>query len=202
MKVIAIAGASASGKTYIAEALYDYLQQQYGVDSVESLSEDSYYRHTPDLSIEQRAQINFDHPDAFEHALLVQHLKQLQKGDSIEKPQYCYKTHLRLPQTEIKKPAKWLILEGMHLFHRQKIADMFDYKIYVETPIEVCLKRRIARDQKQRKRTLESILNQFETTVKPMYVKYIKPTKKMANIVVNGEKSSEENVEEIAKKLK
>lgn len=201
MKVIAIAGASASGKTYIAEALQRYLKQQFGEDAVESLAEDSYYNHTPHLSMQQREQINFDHPDAFEHSLLVEHLNHLKQGGAIQQPQYCYKTHLRLAETEKKHPAKWLVLEGMHLFHRSEIMDIFDLKIYVDTPIDVCLQRRIERDQQQRKRTLESIVNQFEKTVKPMFLKYIDPTKNTADIILDGTQTSTKNIKILSEKF-
>ncbi len=199
--MIAIAGASASGKTYIAKALHDQLAIQFGEDSVESLSEDSYYNHTPDLSLEERAQINFDHPDAFEHSLMVSHINQLKQGESIAQPQYCFKTHLRLQQTIIKKPAKWLILDGLHLFHRNEISAMYDLKVYIETPIEVCLKRRITRDQEQRQRTLESIINQFETTVKPMFLEFIDPAKTAADIILDGTNKVKKNIDIISHML-
>jgi len=202
MKVIAISGASASGKTYIATALHQHLSEQYGEDAVVSYSEDCYYKHTPHLSLQQRAQINFDHPDAFEHNLMVEHINQLKQGNSIELPQYCFKMHLRLDHTLEKKPADWLILEGLHLFHRQQIVDMYDTKVFVDAPIETCLERRIVRDQQQRNRTLESIHHQFKTTVMPMYFKYIEPTKTVADIVLDGTKNKQKNIEIISALLK
>jgi uridine kinase len=201
MKVIAIAGASASGKTYIAAALHKYLSNKYGEAAVVSFSEDCYYKHTPHLSMQQRGQINFDHPDAFEHELLVEHLNQLKQGGTIELPQYCFKTHLRLDHTVAKKSTDWLILEGLHLFHRQKIVDIFDAKVYVDAPVEVCLERRIIRDQQQRNRTLESIHQQFEATVKPMFLKYIEPTKSLADIVLDGTADKQKNMKILTKFL-
>jgi uridine kinase len=180
--IIAISGASGSGKSLFTENLL----KEFSEDGkpVQILREDHYYRAQDHLPMEEREKNNYDHPKAFEHELLVKHLEALKNWQTIDYPHYCYKTHTRLQQTEKLISAPVIIIEGIMLLANQELQPLFDIKIFVDTPLDICLLRRMKRDIAERGRTLESVANQYESTVKPMYHQFIAPSRFTADVIV------------------
>ena len=182
--VIAIAGASASGKSLFAETIYQELLPELGPNGISIIKEDSYYRDQSDLSMDERIKTNYDHPKAFEHELLSTQITKLISQQDIECPVYCYKTHTRTKETILVKPTKIILVEGILLLSNPQLRNCFDIKVYMDTPLDICLIRRIERDTQERERSLESITNQYLTTVRPMYYQFIEPSKAWADIVI------------------
>jgi len=183
--IIAISGASASGKSLLAETVYKELLPSLGVNGITVLKEDSYYRAQDHLSMGKRKETNYDHPNAFDHELLVEHLDELVAGNTIRCPAYCYSTHTRKTEVIELKPAKIVIVEGILLLSNKKLLDRFDIKVYMDTPLDLCLIRRIQRDVLERGRSLDSIIKQYTETVRPMFYQFIEPSKAWADISVN-----------------
>lgn len=177
--VIGIAGGSGSGKT----TLMKNLMQGFG-DAVTVLSHDNYYRAHDDLPFEQRSKLNYDHPDAFETDLMIEHLKQLKQGKPIECPVYDYAIHNRTAETIRVEPRSVIIVEGILIFENKALCDEMDIKIFVDTDADVRLIRRIKRDVAKRGRSLQSVLTQYLETVKPMHEQFVEPSKKNADVVV------------------
>ena len=186
-KLIAITGASGSGKTYLANALRQALAEQIPSDKIGLISEDSYYRNQDHLPMSERERVNYDHPDAFEHDLLLEHLEQLRSGLTTEIPCYDYGVHTRSPHCQITEPSPVLILEGILLLHDGRLRDHYDLSVFVDTPLDVCLSRRMRRDVRTRGRSRESVIRQFEEMVKPMCRRFIEPTRAFADLIVSGE---------------
>lgn len=182
--VIAIAGASASGKSLFAETIYHELLPELGSDGISIIKEDSYYRDQSDLTMDERINTNYDHPNAFEHELLSTQLTSLIAQETIDCPVYCYKTHTRTSETIKVKPTKIILVEGILLLSNSELRNCFDIKVYMDTPLDICLIRRIERDTKERERSLNSITNQYLTTVRPMYHQFIEPSKTWADLIV------------------
>jgi uridine kinase len=180
--ILAISGASGSGKSLFTQNLRLKLEKHS--QDVLVVQEDRYYKSQDHLSIEERVKTNYDHPDAFEHDLLSQHLLALSSGKSIEYPSYCYKTHTRLKKAQKIKPAPIIIIEGIMLLTQIQLFDHFDFKVFVDTPLDVCLMRRMLRDTQERGRSLASVATQYENTVKPMYHKFIRPSKNFADLII------------------
>ncbi len=180
--IIAISGASGSGKSLFTQNLCLKLGQNN--QEILVLQEDHYYKAQDHISVEKRADTNYDHPDAFEHDLLADHLSQLLGNKPIQYPSYCYKTHTRLKEFETIKQAPIIILEGIMLLTQVHLFDYFDLKVFVDTAPDVCLMRRMLRDTQERGRTIESVAKQYETTVKPMYHKFIEPSKNFADLII------------------
>ena len=189
--IIGIAGASGAGKSLLARELHRRLREKRTSADVSILNEDSYYRCRNDLSFPQREKINYDHPDAMEHELLVAHLQQLRAGRAVEVPQYDYAQHNRQSETETLEPSTVLILEGILILHRPELRNLLDLKIFVDVPMDICLSRRLRRDMEDRGRSLDSVLAQYHQTVRPMFFKFIEPSKMHADIIVprGGENS-------------
>ena len=177
--VIGIAGGTGSGKT----TLMDNLVQRFG-DQVTVLSHDNYYRRRDDMTMEQRQQVNYDEPDALETDLMVRHLDQLRRGEAIECPVYDFTQHNRSDKTITIVPKRVIIVEGILIFENEALRDLMDIRIFVDTDADVRLGRRILRDVEERGRTLQSVLEQYQNTVKPMHEKYVEPSKKHADMVV------------------
>ncbi|MDU0352876.1 uridine kinase [Paraglaciecola aquimarina] len=180
--IIAISGASGSGKSLFTENLLKEFSEEG--KSVQVLREDHYYRNQDHLLMHEREKTNYDHPKAFEHELLVEHLETLRKWQSVEYPHYCYKTHTRLNKTDTLNSAPVIIIEGIMLLANEALQHMFDIKIFVDTPLDICLLRRMKRDIIERGRTIESVANQYEATVKPMYHQFIAPSRFTADVIV------------------
>jgi uridine kinase len=179
--VIGIAGASGSGKSLLANTIVDEL----GSDKVIVISEDSYYKDLKHLSLKQRANVNFDHPDAFDHALLFEHLKKLKDGEAVDIPIYDFVTHTRSKKVRhITSNKSIIVLEGILLFVEAKLRNIMDMRIYMDTALDIAFIRRLSRDVLERGRTMESVIQQYETTVRPMFIKYVDPSKRYADIIV------------------
>ncbi|GHE82403.1 uridine kinase [Thalassotalea profundi] len=182
--IIAITGASASGKSLFAHTIYEELVPEIGEHGISIIKEDAYYREQSHLSMEQRVLTNYDHPDAFEHTLLTEHLKQLVNKQPIKCPVYCYKTHTRTDEFIEIQPTPIVLVEGILLFSNPELRSQFDIKVYMDTPLDICLIRRIQRDTIERERTIESITQQYLTMVRPMYYQHIEPAKAYADVVI------------------
>ena len=177
--VIGIAGGSGSGKTTLMKNLIARFR-----DEVTVLSHDNYYRPYDDLPIEERKKVNYDHPDAFDTEMMIEHLKQLKAGNAIECPIYDYTNYSRCEETTRLEPRKVILVEGILIFENKALCSQMDIKIFVDTDADVRLIRRIRRDVAKRGRSLDSVLTQYLATVKPMHERYVEPSKKYANIVV------------------
>ena len=178
--IIGIAGGSGSGKTTLANRL----KEQFAPNETLLISHDSYYKRHDDLSYEERSQLNYDHPDAFDTDLMVQQLTDLRNGIAVECPTYDYTVHNRSEATVHCEPAPVIIVEGFLLFVDPRLTDMFDFRIFVDTDADVRILRRILRDVNERGRTLDSVITQYLTTVKPMHEAFVEPSKRKANLIV------------------
>ena len=177
--VIGIAGGSGSGKTTLMKRLVE----QFG-DDVSVLSHDNYYRRHDELTYEERCQINYDEPASLETDLMTHHLDCLRRGQAIDCPVYDYAAHNRSDETIRIEPRKVIIVEGIMIFENEALRNLMDIRIFVDTDADIRLCRRIKRDVNKRGRTLESVLTQYQRTVKPMHEQYVEPSKKYANLVV------------------
>lgn len=178
--IIGISGASASGKSLLANTIVTEL----GSDQVVVISEDAYYKDHSDIPFEERAKINYDHPDSMDHALLHDHLLQLQQGKSINIPIYNHAMHLREKETRPIGQHAIIVLEGILLFVEKALRELMDIRIFMDTSLDICLIRRLKRDIKERGRSLDSVLKQYEDTVRPMYLQFIDPSKRYADLIV------------------
>jgi len=191
--IIGISGSSGSGKTTIASQMLK-LFETLG-NSVVILSQDNYYHDQAAIALEQRPETNYDIPDAFEHDLLIQHLQCLKRGESIEAPIYEFSQHTRnLTMTRSIAPADIIIIEGILLFHDDRVAQQFDYKIFVQTPNETCFARRLERDMAERGRSEESIRTAWREQVLPSITAFIRPSAENADIWINNGKQHAQSV--------
>ena len=174
--IIGIAGGSGSGKTTLACRL----KALFGEDEVRLISHDSYYKRHDELPFEERCKLNYDHPDAFDNALLIYHLQELKAGRAIDCPVYDYADHNRSNEVQHIEPAPVLIVEGILPFVEPELCAMFDYKIFVDTDADERILRRLVRDVKERGRSLDSVIHQYLTTVKPMHEAFVEPSKRNA----------------------
>ncbi|OEE59726.1 uridine kinase [Enterovibrio norvegicus FF-454] len=182
--IIGIAGASASGKSLIASTIYQELKEKVGDHQIGVITEDRYYRDQSHLSMEDRVKTNYDHPQALDHDLLCKHLQTLMEGKAVEVPQYSYGEHTRLSETTTLTPKKVIILEGILLLTDPRLRELMHASIFMDTPLDICLLRRVKRDVAERGRTMESVLAQYQKTVRPMFMQFIEPSKQYADIIV------------------
>ena len=180
MLVIGIAGGTGSGKTTVVNQII----QELPPDEVCVISQDSYYKDTSHLPFDDRTKINFDHPKAIDFDLLVTHLKELKKGNSIEQPIYSFVEHNRIDKTVTTYPKKVIIVEGILILTHNDIRDLFDIKLYVHADSDERLIRRLRRDMAERGRDLDEVLNRYQNTLKPMHQQFIEPTKEFADIII------------------
>ena len=178
--LIGIAGGTGSGKTTLA----DKLVESFGRDEVSILRHDNYYKRHDDIPFEERAKLNYDHPDAFDTDLLCLHILELKAGKSIEMPVYDYAMHNRSDKTILVHPAPVIVLEGILLFVEKDLCDLMDIKVFVDTDADVRILRRILRDVKERGRSLDSVVTQYLTTVKPMHEQFVEPSKRRADVII------------------
>lgn len=181
MLFIGICGASGSGKSTLAESLKEELGDHCFV-----LQQDAYYRDHSHLSFEERTLLNYDEPQIFDHDLLLEDIRTLMNGQPITRKQYDYTQHRRADTNELIYPSDVMILEGIHCFHDERLRDLMYLKIYMKVEPDICLLRRIQRDIKERGRDIDGIANQYLTTVKPMYDKYIRNYVNFADVIVAG----------------
>ncbi|HEY0221974.1 MAG TPA: uridine kinase [Lactovum miscens] len=180
MIIIGVTGGSASGKTSIAEEIFN----SFPDESVGMIQHDSYYKEQTHLTLEERHKTNYDHPLAFDTDLLITHLNELLKGNSVQVPVYDYKISNRSDKTVIQEPTKVLIVEGVLVLEDKRLRDLMDIKIFVDTDDDIRLIRRIRRDIQERGRSMDSVLEQYLRTVKPMHHQFVQPQKRYANIIV------------------
>lgn len=178
--IIGISGPSASGKTLLANTLVS----EMGSNEVVVIPEDAYYKDNSHLPFEDREKINYDHPDSFDHDLLCQHLVDLQMKKDIDIPIYDYTEHLRKKETKRINASSIIIIEGILLLAVPKLREIMDIKIFMNTSLDICLIRRLKRDINERGRSLESVLNQYQQTVRPMYWQFVEPSSQHADLIV------------------
>ncbi|MDN2453081.1 uridine kinase [Lactobacillus sp. UCMA15818] len=178
--IIGVTGGSGSGKTSVSMAIFNQLKQH----SLLMVQEDSYYKNQSEMSFEERIKVNYDHPDAFDTDLLIEHLQDLLNWKQVAVPVYDYSAHTRSNKVLIKNPQEVIIVEGILVLNDQRLRNLMDIKIFVDTDDDIRIIRRIKRDTEERGRSLESIISQYLRTVKPMYHQFIEPTKRYADIIV------------------
>ena len=197
-RVIAIVGSSGSGKTTIVNALVDGLSgDKSGEPACTVIAVDDYYRDLSHLSFEAREVINFDHPDAIDTSLLADHLDQIRSGEPIESPCYDFTQHTRLRRTQRISPAPIVCVEGVLAVAEQAIRDRLDHVVFVDTPEDLCLERRISRDKVTRARSRESVIDFWETRARPMFETFVAPAKRDADLLISGTGTLEENIAKI-----
>lgn len=178
--IIGIAGASGSGKSLLANTIV----RELGSDQVAVISEDSYYKDHSDIPFEERAKINYDHPNSLDHEFMLQQLIELQQGKSVQVPLYNHALHIREKETRTLRGHTIIVVEGILLFVDENIREHMDIRIFMDTALDICLIRRLRRDMQERGRSLDSVLKQYEETVRPMYLQFIEPSKRHADIIV------------------
>ncbi|AOZ95549.1 uridine kinase [Butyrivibrio sp. INlla18] len=177
--IVGIAGGTASGKTTIVRMI----KEKFG-DDIVVISHDSYYKAHNDLSYEDRSRLNYDHPEAFDTALMIEDIKKLKNNEAIDMPVYDYTIHNRSDATVHIVPKKLIIIEGFMILENKELRDLMDIKVFVETDADERLLRRIRRDMVERARSIDSILTQYIETVKPMHEQFVEPSKKYADIII------------------
>ena len=177
--IVGIAGGSASGKTTIVNNIKELFQ-----NDIELISHDNYYLSNDDKTMEERVKLNYDHPSSFDTYKMIEDIKKLKEGEIIYRPVYDYTQHTRAKEVVEKKKKKVIILEGILILEDPRLRDLMDIKVFVDTDADERLMRRILRDTQERGRTVESVLNQYVTTVKPMHEQFVEPSKKYADIII------------------
>ncbi|HJA98583.1 MAG TPA: uridine kinase [Candidatus Alistipes avicola] len=178
--VIGVAGGTGSGKSTLVKRL----QEAFKDEDVVTLSHDYYYKAHPELTYEERTKLNYDHPQAFDTDMLVEHVRALKHNVPIKHPVYSFVDHDRQAETVLVKPSKVIIVEGILIFDHKELRDEMDIKVFVDTDADIRLARRILRDVRDRGRTMESVITQYTTTVKPMHEEFVEPSKKYADVII------------------
>ncbi len=178
--VIGIAGGTGSGKTTIA----NYVLETVGPEKIAFLPHDAYYQDLSHLPMEERVKVNFDHPSSLETKLLIEHIKSLRQGSSIELPIYDFKTHTRSEKTNPIQPEPIILIEGILIFVEPELRKLFDLRIYVDTDADIRFIRRLKRDISERGRTTQSVINQYMETVRPMHLEFVEPSKRYASVII------------------
>ena len=178
--IIGVAGGSGSGKSTLVKKL----QEAFGAKDVSTLCHDYYYKEHSDMSYEQRTQLNYDHPQAFDTDMMVAHIRSLKNNETIERPVYSFVEHNRTAERVTVKPSKVIIIDGILIFENQELRDLMDIKVFVDTDADVRLARRILRDVCNRGRSMESVIEQYLSTVKPMHEEFVEPSKRYADVII------------------
>jgi len=178
--VIGIAGGTGSGKTTVANVILE----RVGADKIALVPHDAYYKDLQDLPRAQRDLVNFDHPDSLETELLVAHLRSLHEWKTVEIPIYDFTNHSRTARTQRVDPQPVILVEGILIFHEPALRDLFDVKIFVDTDADIRFIRRLQRDILERGRTVESVIHQYQTTVRPMHLEFVEPSKRHADVII------------------
>lgn len=178
--VIGVAGGTGSGKSTLVKRL----QEAFEGDDVATICHDYYYKAHPELSYEERTKLNYDHPQAFDTEMMVEHIRALKNNVPIERPVYSFVDHDRKKETVPVKPSKVLIVDGILIFENKQLRDLMDIKVFVDTDADIRLARRILRDVKDRGRSMESVIGQYTNTVKPMHEEFVEPSKKYADVII------------------
>lgn len=196
--LIGIAGGTGSGKTTVAKRIYDSLQ----LDSAAFIDHDAYYKELGHLPLEERTLINFDHPDSLDNDLLVHHLEELIAGRPVEKPVYDFTAHTRAPETVCIHPRDVILVDGILLFAEPRLRALFDLKIFVDTEADVRFIRRLRRDLELRGRSVDSVIEQYLATVRPMHFEFVEPTKRYADVILPRGGNNTPGIELIAARLR
>ena len=178
--VVGIAGGTGSGKTTLA----DLILESVGRDRIAYFPHDAYYRDQKYLPLEERAKVNYDHPDSLETELLIEHIHQLKQGQTVQVPVYNFTTHSRKDATVTVQPQQVIMVEGILIFVEKALRDLFDMKIYVDTDSDIRFIRRLTRDLDERGRTVQSVIDQYLSTVRPMHLEFVESSKRYADIIV------------------
>jgi uridine kinase len=178
--IIGICGGTGSGKTTVANRILESVS----ASEVAFIQQDSYYRNLKDLPLDYRNAVNFDHPDALDNDLLVHHIRKLKAGGSVELPIYDFKTHTRLNDTVLIEPKPIVIIEGILIFADPRLLEQMDVKVFVDTPDDIRFIRRLRRDISERGRTLDSVIEQYLNTVRPMHMQFVEPSKRYADVII------------------
>lgn len=178
--VIGVAGGTGSGKS----TLVKHLQEAFKGDDVVTLCHDYYYKAHPELTYEERTKLNYDHPQAFDTDILIDHIKALKCGAAIEHPVYSFVEHNRTEERIPVKPSKVIIVDGILIFENRELRELMDIKVFVDTDADIRLARRILRDVCERGRTMQSVISQYTTTVKPMHEEFVEPSKRHADVII------------------
>ena len=178
--VIGVAGGTGSGKSTLVKRL----QEAFRNDDVATLCHDYYYKAHPELSYEERTKLNYDHPQAFDTDMMVEHIRALKNNVPIERPVYSFVEHNRTSETVAVKPSKVIIIDGILIFENKELRDLMDIKVYVDTDADIRLARRILRDVRDRGRSMESVITQYTSTVKPMHEEFVEPSKRYADVII------------------
>lgn len=178
--IIGISGGTGSGKTTVAESIL----KSVNAHDVVFIQQDSYYRNLKDLPLDFRQTANFDHPDALDNDLLVHHVRKLRAGHTVELPLYDFKAHMRLSETVLIEPKPIVIIEGILIFSDPRLLEQMDIKVFVDTPDDIRFIRRLRRDVAERGRTVESVIEQYLVTVRPMHMQFVEPSKRYADVII------------------
>ena len=180
--VFGVAGGTASGKTTVARAVLDSV----GASQVAYLPHDAYYKNRDDLSADERALLNYDHPNSLETKLLIKHVKQLVNWETVHVPVYDFTEHRRTSETVVVEPSPIILVDGILIFTRRKLRELMDIKVFVDTDADVRFIRRLKRDMDERGRSLNSVVSQYLETVRPMHIKFVEPSKRFADVIIPG----------------
>ncbi len=178
--VIGVAGGTGSGKSTLVKCL----QEAFDPEQVATICHDYYYKAHPELTYEERSKLNYDHPQAFDTDMMVEHIEALKNNVAISHPVYSFVDHNRTEETVALKPSKVLIVDGILIFENKALRDMMDIKVYVDTDADIRLARRILRDVCDRGRTMQSVISQYVETVKPMHEEFVEPSKRYADVII------------------
>ena len=178
--VIGVAGGTGSGKSTLVKRL----QEAFRCEDVATLCHDYYYKAHPELTYEERTKLNYDHPQSFDTDMLVEHIRALKNNVPIERPVYSFVDHNRTEETVPVKPSKVIIIDGILIFDNKELRELMDIKVFVDTDADLRLARRILRDVRERGRSMESVIDQYTTTVKPMHEEFVEPSKRYADVII------------------
>lgn len=196
--VIGICGGTGSGKTTVANKIVDSV----GRANVVFLQQDAYYRDLGDMPLEVKRRLNFDHPDALDNDLLINHLRALKAGESVDQPVYDYTTHSRTNQKRHIDPRPVIIVEGILVFVSAELRSLMDMKVFVDTDADIRFIRRLQRDLEERGRSAKSVMDQYQTTVRPMHLQFVEPSKRYADVIIPEGGSNEVGIDLITEKIR
>jgi uridine kinase len=196
--IFGVAGGTGSGKTTVARRILQCIGQEH----IAYIPHDAYYKHQSTLSLEERRKTNYDHPDSLESSLMVKHIRQLVAGQAVDIPVYDFTIHLRTQQTTRVEPAPIILVEGILIFAEKEVRRLCDVKIFVDTDADLRLIRRLRRDMQERGRTFESVINQYLTTVRPMHMEFVEPSKRFADVIIPEGGHNEVAIEMVAARIR
>ncbi len=196
--IIGVAGGTCSGKTTIAHRILE----RVGAEHIAYIPHDAYYKDLSHLPSPERLKVNFDHPDSLETSLLVEHLKDLQAGNTVAIPVYDFTTHTRIERTKTVAPAPIILVEGILIFVEPALRELFDVKLFIDTDADIRLIRRLTRDLRERGRVFESVIDQYLMTVRPMHMEFVEPSKRYANVIIPEGGFNEVAIEMVAARIR